>query len=109
MISYELAKELKDAEFPQETKQPFKVDGGRLLFRHVSSGEEEESAYAPTLPELIEACGDDFYELKKVTKAATITSDWYAVSMTQGIHGGIFSTPEIAVARLWLALNVKPV
>jgi hypothetical protein len=64
------------------------------------------SFYVPTLSELIEACGEMFGSLVKSTHfGATM---WLAHSRNARpakTEGG--STPEEAVARLWLALNKK--
>ena len=55
----------------------------------------------PTLSELIEACGDDFFQLTKGS------NQWYAENDDgEGnipIQSG--STPEEAVVKLWLELN----
>lgn len=129
MLSYELARELKDAGFSQ---------GGFIGARYynlvghpgagipvqwavttqISEGRmfEEDGGYTriPTLPELIEACGESFSELHYNSEGANADLKWLASGFIlsdifpQGIdclkHG---STPEIAVARLWLALNKK--
>lgn len=60
------------------------------------------SVIAPTLSELIEACGDDFFDLTKTVKG------WWS-------RGGVFGsvnklmgeTPEEAVVYLYLELNKK--
>lgn len=65
MISYDLAKELKDAGFPQQ--------GGRdvapIIFsedlKFTSDTMPEAALYYPTLEELIEACGEGFRDLEK--------------------------------------------
>lgn len=86
-MNYELAKELKEAGFPQ-------MDIDENL-----SGEPRP--YRPTLSELIEACGEEFYKLTKQVEG------WYAMSMSALKEIGPCPTPEEAVARLWLALNKK--
>jgi len=95
-MNYELAKKLKDAGFPQKERSiivgnedSFTPDPARL-----------DVYYVPTLSELIEACGDDiFLEMCRVGH-----NDWLA---TDGEHNMRGSTPEIAVANLWLELNKK--
>jgi hypothetical protein len=96
-MDFELAKRLKDAGFPirEETRVGFKA----FLI------EEEEKWYQyPTLSELIEACGSKF--ILEVGFTASGEKGWIA-------HEGFWgkeargSTPEEAVARLWLALNKK--
>lgn len=58
--------------------------------------------YFPTLPELIEACGIGFFELRRES------FEWQVRG--KGENGWIYgggSTPEEAVANLWLELNKK--
>lgn len=95
-MTYELAKELKDAGFPQYTG----VDCRHTPPAIQTAGERvEESVYFPTLSELIEACGNERIEMVRPVLGLweVRTSEW----KTNG------STPEEAVARLWLALNKK--
>lgn len=106
-ISYELAKELKDAGFPQH--------GGELdippVKKYVVPNNDgtfipNSSAYVPTLEELIEACGTEF-----VGALIHFNGEWQSVCGTdmenfeKTSYRG--STPAEAVARLWLALNKK--
>ena len=65
-----------------------------------------DRVYLPTLEELIEACGDEFRGLEVGDWPAEDKSHiWYAKSKSQVIAEG--STPEEAVANLWLELNKK--
>jgi hypothetical protein len=98
MISYELAKQLKDAGFP---------------YKYFMWGEYElqppnQDLRFPTLEELIEACGDDFRSLDFTLLPSKA---WHAVgtnaSPTHTLTYFHASTPTEAVARLWLALNKK--
>lgn len=100
-MNYELAKKLKDAGFP--------------LRRHYEDQECCESHMEidgvdyiiPDLPELIEACGEaDVFELHREN------NKWGAYVMdSNGKHSfktrccGEGTTPEEAVANLWLALH----
>lgn len=86
-MTYELAGKLKDAGFPKN----FSV----LSFE---CGDD-----FPTLSELIEACGNSFGQLERINNWNTI--EWYATNNIKDIETEICSTPEEAVARLWLALN----
>ena len=105
-MTYELAKELKEAGFPQVVTEhtliytPF----GELKF------EGEIDCIAPTLSELIDACGPThpthiFYQFCLIRSE----NEWCAGYMddemqtTLPIEKG--TTPEEAVARLWLALQ----
>lgn len=97
MITYELAKELKDAGFPQPLLSPT-IPTNMALVRPV---------HYPTLSELIEACGQKFSYLKRFDPMDKGKYHWEAYSTlnTSLIGGG--STPEEALANLWLALNKK--
>ena len=87
MISYELAKKLKEAGFLQE---PFKLKLENLRY--------------PDLSELIEACGDRFLHLMKMPKGLQ-GQGWWAYEY-KGHPGGIWGiSPEEAVANLYLKLN----
>lgn len=119
-MTYELAKQLKDAGFPQggwENPLSFywsTYDGGasedkpELIGAHECNfGFMEKLWAAPTLEELIEACGEKFNGL--IRKGKTV---WLA---TGGEYGQIFgdefliqgATPRIAAAKLWLALQAN--
>lgn len=93
-MDYSLAKEMKNAGFPQG-KQAIKIG----------------LPYVPTLSELIEACGDDFDLLthdrnRSFRNRYREEHKWWATSWSRQEGGG--STPEEAVARLYLALNAAP-
>jgi len=119
-MNYELAKKLKDAGFPQE-KCYFtfvKISNGEWdLWNSTDISEFEtprteiSDVHCPTLSELIEVCGEGFETLSKDEDG------WYANnyytreqaekqddSILKLFHG---STPEEAVAKLWLEIN-KP-
>ena len=81
-MDYALAKQLKDAGFPG------------------LSGLAE-----PTLTELIEACGERFESLNRHGEGAWGAEGWPTDNTTPLLVVG--STPEEAVAKLWLALNGK--
>lgn len=80
-MNYELAKKLKEAGFPSNWEL-----------------RTEALLPYPTLSELIAACGVKFHRLEQAGLEKWCS---YAVGGTQGIG----STPEEAVARLWLALQ----
>jgi len=124
MITYKLAKKLKDAGYKQpELYTPVdecrKEEGWRGEFKMVN----KQLAYLPTLSELIDACGEEFNSLTKDvwecygredgagkdhkwgacfrkvgTKNCGVCRD---VSFTN-VYG---ETAEEAVANLWLKLN----
>ena len=96
-MNYELAKQLKEAGFPQ----PDTLDV-------VCNDDYSKCAYAPTLSELIEACGDEFATLER-----KLDGWWAAFHLHDGTLK-IFTptsgkTPEEAVAKLYLALHENTV
>lgn len=91
-MNYELAKQLKDAGWSQDN-----------LGRKISIRSNE--AVVPTLEELIEACGEEFWILRKANGGG-----WVATNGKLGgdeIKTDIFDSRVEAVARLWLALKTK--
>ncbi len=103
MISCELAKQLKDAGFPM--KMADATTSSETIFVYPSDG--AHNYIYPTLSELIEACGDKLYnistQLNDSSKGIWATN--WSYEMMEGDSYG--STPEEAVARLYLALNKK--
>lgn len=102
-MEYELVKQLKEVGFPQEVGDNMKTCKGYYITNKNCEFRVEElanSIYVPTLSELIEACGNKFDELRRI-----YTGEF--VAETIGKESQIGSTPEEAVARLWLSLNNK--
>jgi hypothetical protein len=96
-MDYPLAKELKDAGFPQGGRGRWIVDPGLIVVRG------GDRAYIPTLEELIEACGDIDLRIDRRNKRVL---KWESKAMfTDGRNTALGSTPSSAVARLWLALK----
>lgn len=102
-MNYELAKELKDAGFPQVP------DGlGRWIdkFSQTYSAfapADTSDAYIPTLSELLKACGGKFNVLQQKDDES-----WWAFSRNaRPAKSTSAPTPEEAVTRLWLVLNKK--
>ena len=94
-MNFELAKELKDAGFPQGGKGTWTLPPDNLV------GRRADRVYVPTLKELIEACGERFASLDQVYKPQAENAYepvWLASSLERG------ATPAEAIARLWLAL-----
>lgn len=106
MISYELALKLKEAGFPQPSLMGIPVIGPGAI--------DKDGVFYPNLSELIEACGDCLSHLAH-RPSYPEGGHWWAVSHCghpEHEPGGnnleeSASTPEEAVARLWLALNKK--
>ncbi len=120
-LSYEMCAKLRENGYPQagrfwwviesESGDPKLVGTGE--FRLSYSGDEFYEGYdnkymvfkkviCPTLSELIEACGDRFFELKKMDKNYYCTADNGNGGL---IVSGYFNTPEEAVCNLYLELN----
>jgi hypothetical protein len=119
-MNYELAKQLKDAGFPQTTKyllrkyslaeMPIEIrrppDGMEVA---VLSGKIEWEVSTPTLEELIEACPKNIGSATFVLGSANQGKKWVAcyfdfVTNRCAELNESGSTPVEAVARLWLAL-----
>jgi hypothetical protein len=103
-MTYELAKQLKEAEFPEVF-----VPMGLMMVKNIVNPDDDPKYYAPTLSELIEACGDSFYCV--IRGRGTMEGVWIASQMTSPEFNlnktSQGSTPEEAVAKLWLELNKK--
>lgn len=105
-MNYKLAKQLKDAGFPQEEKtSPTICDEGSLRSYDILP------CYCPSLSELIETCGDRFRALTLLNKNDFGTpkniGKWIAEDKLGKIDFQGGNTPEEAVAKLWLKLNKK--
>jgi hypothetical protein len=114
MISFELAQELKAAGFPPGTS-PNAVyclnDQLRIRRKHalhmwygskakegVPLELEEEAVYAPTLAELVIACG------KPLQLACDDSGNWQARKPSRAEFVASGDTAEAALGRLWLLL-----
>jgi len=123
-MNYELAKQLKEAGFPQigegnmwllddpklfedERNQTVSVIT-RDFYVHSTAIRKNEfgvDVYIPTLEELIEACGDRFHMVEKLIDYDNNSSiEWQAWNYGS-FNNGIGKTPSEAVAKLWLELN----
>jgi hypothetical protein len=116
MLSYKLAKELKDAGWKQNNKFCAYCHTEQRHFYKAEDGTTTE-VVKPSLEELIEACGDKFEVLRNYNKG------WIAVGNSKGVSEGeapdthsaplnegievLDKTPTEAVARLYLKLNEK--
>jgi len=94
MMDNELAKELKEAGFPQAIHYN---SGGVADYLETGANGKTQIVSVPTLEELIETCGTDFHWVGRVS---------YAPFLARGqIMQATGYTPIEAVARLWLALQ----
>lgn len=97
-MNYELAKQLKDAEFPLVEVPLDPLVRGRWEVAHRIDGVDY---FDPTLAELIAACGDGFTKLQNERPGFMAFGSDFSRNFGQ--------VPEEAVAKLWLALNQKNV
>ena len=107
-MEYELAKQLKDAGFLQDDVEWYwveEMDGHIFTYHKNAHRDLEKSIAKPTLSELIEACMEHIPDKFLDIKSREYTSDQWVATSSMKITGG--STPEEAVARLWLELNKK--
>jgi hypothetical protein len=128
-MTYELAKQLKDAGFPQKWKNgkgkidcPCRNRGkGNIMTQSELDGScgKDFEVYKPTLSELIEVCGKEtlvlwmhnkkwFAGLRTImtfknSKGIVLTDTHTLVIDYEDYKIG--ETPEEAVAKLWLELN----
>lgn len=111
-MNYELLKKLKEAGF-KFTKYPkYKSEVPLERYAKAIHFETGELFEEPTLSELIEACGEEFMltnECGKWEAWSGIDNKYAPIRM--GESGAKFectgSTPEEAVANLWIELNKK--
>ena len=98
MMDNELAKELKEAGFPQAIHYN---SGGVADYLETDANGKTHIVSVPTLEELLETCGAAFQSVGRVS---------YAPFLARGqILQAAGQTPIEAVARLWLALQAaKP-
>ena len=99
MMDNELAKELKEAGFPQAIHYN---SGGVADYLETDANGKTHIVSVPTLEELVEACGVDFQSVARFSYAPFLARG-RQIMQTAG------QTPTEAVARLWLALQAaKP-
>ncbi len=106
-MDYELALELKNAGFPQDLEN----QSCRCAFKEERVAPEtetfshhiHEAVYVPTLSELISECG---YTMTYLWRGSDENDErcWHAGNFSLNGSG---ATPEIAVAKLWLALHTN--
>lgn len=89
-MTQELAKQLKNAGFPQ----PKSATG--------------HSAHVPNLSELIMACGERFWNLRRVPEGKWLASGHFKAkdSKIPYYESATYDEPEAAVAELYLAMKL---
>lgn len=106
-MDYELAKELQDAGYPLRRIEPGMCVGLWPTLDMNPEGKQELGAqhfYTPTLSELIEACGESFYGVHRMVDDEWVAFMYDIEDPTRQVEGR-GDTPEIAVAKLYLALK----
>ncbi len=118
-MTYELAKKLKGAGFPQKgglgSKYYSFISHPRMgiysqyavttqIVSEAHFHEMPDYTYIPILEELIEACGGKFALLERVSEELWV-ADYHDKELN--CHTVEGSTPSEAVANLWLILNEK--
>ncbi len=126
-MNYSLAKQLKETGFIQrhgddgkgewigikeETTNPLKIRRGSSWSSDILKGhvevlmviDRDNLIYIPTLSELIEACGEGYFILEKQGDKWRAEYPHQTLRLLVGEYG---STPEEAVAKLWLEINKK--
>lgn len=104
-MTFETAKKLKDAGFPQTGENMVSHLSMKEKCNAIIMGESLGYVCIPTLSELIEACDGNkpFFDL------CLCVDGWIAIKTKKGEKTiiGEGETPEEAVANLWLELNKK--
>jgi hypothetical protein len=115
MMTYELAKKLKDTGYPQPRKGDLDMPGGRAytgIHNHTyyagNTRWDNSWIHSPNLGELIEACGSQFTMLRRIPDTGwrakyTDDSSQDTTEHITYIQSGHY--PEEAVAKLWIKLH----
>jgi len=92
-MNYDLAKELKDAGFPQGGNGSWTGSKDKLVWL------SRDLVYVPTFSELFDVCGRELF-------VSCGKDDCVAIHYVNGVkYQGLGATPEEAAARLWLAMQ----
>ena len=106
-MNYELARAFKENMFKQNGMGYYITRLNKPLKTSAKSfcQVEGKKPYVPVLHELIEAIGDEWFDSLHCTNGG----DWVAYGGDKKGQGddASGSTPEEAVAKLWLAINQK--
>jgi len=101
-MTYELALKLKNAGFKSNSEVFIKENGETYKWNELKTG----GVLLPNLSELIEACGESGFILQyRGQEEFWLAEKYYGIEKPQDLATG--STPEEAVAKLWLVINKK--
>jgi len=103
-MKYELALELKNAGFPQKDNAWYYTDENTVMYCGIEHS-LPEMVMKPTLSELIENCGEGIARLWRVDESYDKGKTKWCATGKNDFLDGLGTTPEEAVANLWLALN----
>ncbi len=111
-MKYELAKKLKNAGFPQDSTYGYYKypKEWRLLKPSMPFLNDIQKVVVPTLSELIEACGEEFRGIDKTVRSVANMGLCIFTAKPvneQKYKKRIGSTPEEAIAGLWLEIHKK--
>jgi hypothetical protein len=120
-MTYEIAKQLKDAGFPQKlheriawyTAKGYEIVIGDEMVGEVLSDarvsvvksptDGRDDVYVPTLSELIEVCGNKIYRMERQGDGQWAVLENPCINLPKRQY--IFPELDVAVAHLWLALK----
>lgn len=112
-ISYELAKELKEAGFPQKVDwEDYSFDRDGYLFLQSITTEHlpDQDCLCPNLSQLIQWCGEELECIYRTCNSDQSLLHWSAFAFSpldKPIILGKGESPEEAVARLGIAIHKK--
>ena len=111
-ITYELAKKLKEAKWPQELREGDRYyylgygDFSKLdIFWEGRTLTTIGTVKVPTLSELIETLGKWFFGLSQAEPGLWYCHSGFVNGTRLGTEG---KSPEEAVAKLWIDINKRP-
>jgi len=106
-MNYELALKLKEARFPQDNSDYVYTmsNTGLIHAQHVDSQTTAALCDFPSLSELIEACGDAFVNVTRGKDSKWLVNYFEDLETGYEWNDTEGSTPEEAVALLYLALH----
>ena len=106
-MTYELAKQLKDAGFPQVEGQTlwYREEDEAVLTGYIEDSKLSEYIHIPDLSELLEACHTRELTIEQKWVDEKKSPQWFASYWVYII--GPYDTLEETLAYLWLRINKK--